>query len=407
MARFYLQTELPLDASSLTRWSKCIGEAGVLKLLQATIDAARRAGVIGRANVERVIIDWTVMPRTIAQLTDRRLPEKSREHLAKFAAGNGLSLRQNDNRVAPGLVVQAGHCAHAKQDKRMRGALRTLRARVGRVQRNVERQLDTLPAAARDKARDLLHRTGRILARRTKDLGLALRVYAPEVEYLSKGKARTPYEFGVKASIDHAQATSGRRDAQHAGQPVQRPHAGIVDRGYRGLQLQGIRILISSQRRGMTKTTKAMIQRRSAIEHMKMDGRFSPNPLKGAIGDALRGVLCGAGHDLQLILAKLRLLDAQFGLSLQIKTIASASPSLSAGPVGSAAEGRFLRPPLVDHIGGTVPSMPTATKAALFGASGLVATKTCAPGSSLLASAGMMPTTGTFAGTRMVFSPLP
>ncbi len=62
-------------------------------------------------------------------------------------------------------------------------------------------QLDTLPAAARDKARDLLHRTGRILARRTKDKGKLYALHAPEVECISKGKARTPYEFGVKVSI--------------------------------------------------------------------------------------------------------------------------------------------------------------------------------------------------------------
>jgi IS5 family transposase len=45
---------------------------------------------------------------------------------------------------------------------------------------------------------------------------------------------------------------------------------------------------------------KAMIKRRSAIEptigHMKTDGWLPRNPLKGALGDALHAVLCGAGH---------------------------------------------------------------------------------------------------------------
>ena len=54
-----------------------------------------------------------------------------------------------------------------------------------------------------------------------------------------------------------------------------------------------------------------MIKRRSAIEpaieHMKMDGRLGRNPLKGALGDALHAVPCGAGHDLRLILAALRM----------------------------------------------------------------------------------------------------
>lgn len=45
---------------------------------------------------------------------------------------------------------------------------------------------------------------------------------------------------------------------------------------------------------------KAMIKRRSAIEptigHMKADGRLDPDPLKGALDEALHAVLCGAGH---------------------------------------------------------------------------------------------------------------
>ena len=59
---------------------------------------------------------------------------------------------------------------------------------------------------------------------------------------------------------------------------------------------------------------KAMILRRSAIEpkigHMKMDGRLGRNPLKGALGDALHAVLCGAGHNLRLLMKKLRLFCA-------------------------------------------------------------------------------------------------
>ena len=41
------------------------------------------------------------------------------------------------------------------------------------------------------------------------------------------------------------------------------------------------------------------------------------NPLKGALGDALHAVMCGAGHSLRLILAALRLCCARFGLSVQ------------------------------------------------------------------------------------------
>lgn len=40
---------------------------------------------------------------------------------------------------------------------------------------------------------------------------------------------------------------------------------------------------------------------------MKSDGRLGRNFLKGALGDAMNAVLCGAGHNLRIILRKLRL----------------------------------------------------------------------------------------------------
>jgi len=59
----YLQTEAPIDPSSLTCWRKRIGEEGVETLLMATIDAARRSGVVKASSVERVIVDTSVMPK--------------------------------------------------------------------------------------------------------------------------------------------------------------------------------------------------------------------------------------------------------------------------------------------------------------------------------------------------------
>ena len=95
----------------------------------------------------------------------------------------------------------------------------------------------------------------------------------------------------------------------------QKPALAIVDKGYRGAQVQGVQILRSGQRRGVTRAMKAMIKRRSAIEptigHMKMDGRLDRCPLKGAFGDALHAVLCGAGHNLRLIINKLKIPCAQ------------------------------------------------------------------------------------------------
>lgn len=87
-------------------------------------------------------------------------------------------------------------------------------------------------------------------------------------------------------------------------------HTAVVDRRYRGVDVAGVRILRSGQKRGVTRTLKAMIKRRSAIEpvigHMKADGKLRRHWLKGQIGDAIHAVLCGAGHNIRLLLRRLR-----------------------------------------------------------------------------------------------------
>ncbi|SAI68165.1 Uncharacterised protein [Bordetella ansorpii] len=171
-------------------------------------------------------------------------------------------------------------------------------------------------------------RTKRILDQRPKDKNKLYALHAPEVECISKGKSRTPYEFGVKVSIATtlkkgfvvgARSMPGNPYDGHtlaealeqAGIIAENPitTAGI-DRGYRGVEVPGVRILRSGQRRGLTRGLKVMIKRRSAIEpmigHMKADGKLGRNWFKSALGDAVHAVLCGAGHNIRLLLRRLR-----------------------------------------------------------------------------------------------------
>ncbi len=279
----YLQTEPPIDPSSLTRWRRRLGEAGVEELLAKTIEAAKRAGVIKAASVKRVIVDTTVMEKAIAHPTDSRLLERCREHLVKAAARHGLTLRQNYNREAPRLAGQIG-------------------------------------------------RTKRVLSQKPKDKNKLYALHAPEVECISKGKARTPYEFGVKVSITTthkeglvvgARSMPGNpydghtlAEALEQAQILSdvKPQIAVVDRGYRGVAIDGVKIYHPGLRRGITRGLRAMIRQRRAIEpaigHMKADGKLNRNWLKGALGDAIHAVLCGAGHNLRMTLRKLRLLYA-------------------------------------------------------------------------------------------------
>ncbi len=74
----------------------------------------------------------------------------------------------------------------------MTKAVQTVRARVGRIQREVTRQLGALPEPAQAKANDPLARTGRILTQRTKGKNKLDALHSLEVECISKGNARTP-----------------------------------------------------------------------------------------------------------------------------------------------------------------------------------------------------------------------
>lgn len=99
-----------------------------------------------------------------------------------------------------------------------------------------------------------------------------------------------------------------------------KPEVAIVDRGYKGVAVDGVKIYHPGLRRGITRGMRAMIRRGSAIEpaigHMKAEGKLDRNWLKGTLGDAIHAVLCGAGHNLRMILRKLRFYCALVLLAL-------------------------------------------------------------------------------------------
>ena len=198
--------------------------------------------------------------------------------------------------------------------------------------RDVERQVDRASDSGSVALLELIARTKRILSQKPKDKNKLYALHAPEVECLVKGKIRTPYEFGVKVSITTTHKEGlvvGARSMPgnpYDGHPLAealeqaailsdvRPEVAIVDRGYKGVAIDGVKIYHPGLRRGITRGLRAMIRRRSAIGpaigHMKMDGKLDRNWLKGALGDAMHAVLCGAGYNLRMILRKLRFFTA-------------------------------------------------------------------------------------------------
>ena len=335
----WFQHKAPIDPSSLTRWRQRIGAKGMEWLLAQTICAAESAKVIRQQSLNKVIVDSTVQEKAIAYPTDSKLLNRGREHLVKLAGEAGLTLRQNYNREAPRLSGKIARYAHAKQYKRMRSHLKKLKTLVGRVWRDVSRQLAKVPANLKPKVIDMLHKVERLLTQQPRDHHKLYSLHAPEVECIGKGKARQPYEFGVKVSVAtthkeglvvgmqslpgnpydghtlHATLKQVKNLTQH------QPREVFVDLGYRGAAAQGVKVYHCKLKRGITARLKRDIRRRSAIEpaigHMKNDGRLRKNWLKGTEGDAFHAILCGCGHNLRMILRKLRLLFALILVRLQ------------------------------------------------------------------------------------------
>jgi transposase, IS5 family len=71
---------------------------------------------------------------------------------------------------------------------------------MGCVLREVRRKLASSPGASA-KLDAWLDRAERIHRQRPHDKNKLYALHAPEVECIGKGKARKPYEFGVKVSL--------------------------------------------------------------------------------------------------------------------------------------------------------------------------------------------------------------
>lgn len=302
-------------------------------LLAQTIKAAASAQVIKQHSLDKVIVDSTVQEKASAYPTDSKLLNRGRQQLVQLVAEAGITLRQNYNRVAPKLAGKIARYAHARQYQRMRSHLKKLKTLVGRVWRDVSRQLAKVPQHLKSKVTDLLYKVERLLKQQPQDSHKLYSLHAPEVECINKGKSRQPYAFGVKVSVTTTHKEGlvvGMRSLpgnpydghtlhlaleQVAILTQRQPKEVFVDLGYRGATVPtGIKVYHRKLRRGITARLKRDIRRRSAIEpvigHMKNDGRLRRNWLQGTEGDAFHAMLCGCGHNLRMILRRLQFLPA-------------------------------------------------------------------------------------------------
>lgn len=94
--------------------------------------------------------------------------------------------------------------AHARQMQRARREQTRLKTYLGRVIRDIEREVGTgREELKQESARltSLPETARRIHAQQRHDKGKVYSVHAPEVECIAKGKAYKPYEFGAKVGV--------------------------------------------------------------------------------------------------------------------------------------------------------------------------------------------------------------
>ena len=252
---------------------------------------------------------------------------EAREKLVKLAHQQGLRVRQTYVRVAKFASIKAGRYAHAKQFKRMGKEIKKLKNYLGRTIRDIERQIKDCPDL-QTLFSEMLGLCKRLLSQEKKSKNKLYSLHAPEAYCVSKGKAGKPYEFGCKVSLvlTHKQGLAlscqalpeNQYDGHTLKSALQKAEEiaqtaieqAFVDKGYKGHNVEDQQVYISGQRKGMTKTLKKYLKRRSAIEphigHMKTEGKMRRNYLKGTIGDAFNALLCAIGHNMRLIWRHIR-----------------------------------------------------------------------------------------------------
>ena len=328
----FFQHTFPHERSGLSHWRKRLGDKLGL-LLAESLRVAHSSGALRPRDLVRVTVDTTVQPKNITFPTDAKLVHAAIKGLNRLARQHRVTLRQSYLRLAKRAAMMAGRYAHAKQFNRHQRELRFLRTRLGRLIRDIRRKVrgrDDLEAAFQEP----LSRASQIRAQQPRQRGWKLySFHAPEVECIGKGKARSPYEFGVKVSIVatnrcapagqfvlHAQSLPGNPYDGHTlndaiegaqrltGLQIERAY---VDKGYRGHDAPDPRrVFISGQKRGVFGVIKRELRRRSAIEpligHMKEQGHLGRCYLKGHAGDAANAILTAVGHNFRRNLAWLR-----------------------------------------------------------------------------------------------------
>jgi IS5 family transposase len=178
----------------------------------------------------------------------------------------------------------------------------------------------------------LMARAERIRTQRRHDKNKLYALHAPEVECIGKGKARKPYEFGVKAAVVilhriglmvGARTFPGNPFDGHILKPALEQATNLMqdvggtikevvaDLGFRGVDADNPDkfIIHRGKLKRLSPQQKGWLRRRQAVEpaigHLKSDHRMDRCWLQGALGDALHTISCAAGYNLRWLMRQI------------------------------------------------------------------------------------------------------
>ena len=271
----YFQWEFPCHPTDLVHFRKRIGDKGVEKILQLSIDLHGK-----KAQERELLIDSTVQEKNITFPTDTKLYKRISEKCVAIAEHEGVQLRQSYRRTVKKLMLDQRFRNHPKNFKKARRSARKLKTIAGRLVRDLSRKL---PEGILAHYEELLDIFNRVLDQGRTSQNKIYSIHEPQVYCIGKGKAHKKYEFGSKASIavtkdsgiivgavSHAENIHDSKTlveviSQSTELRGQCPEVAICDKGYRGKSRVGeTKILIP----------KSSGKRATAYQRQKARKRF-------------------------------------------------------------------------------------------------------------------------------------
>jgi IS5 family transposase len=310
---------LPCDPSDLVHFRHRIGETGVAKILQASINLHGKA-----AQEKCVIADTTVQEKNITYPTDLKLACKIIVKCRDIALRENIPLRQSYVRTVRKHLQAQRFKRNPKTYKSALRAGKKVRTIASRLLRELDRKLPAHRLAAHREEFALFKR---VLDQKRADTNKVYSLHEPDVYCISKGKEHKKYEFGSKASFlvtkrggiitgalsfdtnvfdAHTLEAAIKQHRELTGATLREV---IADRGYRGVKtIGGTKISVPRNgKKGLTTYEKRKLRekfrRRSSIEpvigHLKSDAGLGRNYLKGLQGDRINAMLAAAAFNIR------------------------------------------------------------------------------------------------------------